>query len=658
MTDTADAAGRTEAADASDVDAAGGRGANTWHGPDSTLLRHAARVPDRTAVAVGRTSLTWRELDGASAALAARLTAVGVRPGRIVVLYRRQGVETVVGMVAAARIGAAWSVVEPGHPVVTLRALLDDVDCGAVVFDPADPATPAHAVRRLLSDGRDAAPALLEAGAGATVGAGEVQGGAVRVPGSSPAYVISTSGTTGRPKAVIVSADNLITMLASRAHHDHAPGPVAFSAMRFAWDGALLLTLWALWSGGTAVLPGPDELADAEATARLIAARRVTHLAVTPSFYRLVLPRAAGFDSHLRLVVAAGEPLPVPVVERHRALLPGVELRNEYGPTEVTITCVAHPVRGPLAPPVPIGRPTGGCTAYVLDGRLHPVARGVVGELYVGGPQVAAGYARRPGPTSARFVADPFADRPGARMYRTGDLVLTNEGGELEFHGRSDGQVKVRGVRLERGAVTAALESHPAVAQAVVLPVPDDHGGTALVAFWTPAEGAAVLPGVRELLAHCAPLLVAEAVPERFVAVGGFPLGRTGKVDEAALRALLPPAAAPTATDGRQRWTPLQRSLAELWAAVLQHDDFGLDDVFFDVGGNSRRVVDLHLRLERDWPGALRVGQLFDLPTVAAQAKALEAAGDRAPAAAPEPHPRTDAQDAGPRSDGPVLFEI
>ncbi|MFD9903336.1 amino acid adenylation domain-containing protein [Streptomyces sp. NPDC059063] len=629
----------------------------TGHRALSAVVRHFTRVPDRTAIVVGPRALTYRELDEASAALAARLTAAGVRPGRTAVLYQRQTVEVVVGMVAAARIGAAWCVVNPGHPVELLRALLDDVDCGAVVFDPADPATSADAVAALGARARGAAPVLLEQGGPRP--AGPPADDVVSVPGNAPAYVITTSGSTGVPKAVVITVDNLAALLEFWDYPYDESHLVAFSAMRLTWDGSLHFTLRPLILGGTAVLPGEDELSDADAAARLARTWRATHLAATPSFYRLMLPGMASFGAHLRLVVLGGEALPVPLAERHREVLPGVDLRNVYGPTETTVISLAHPVREAAGSVVPIGRPFGACTAYVLDERLMPVVPGRVGELYIGGPHVAAGYAARPAQTAERFVADLFTGQPGERMYRTGDLALVNSDGEVEFRGRADGQMKVRGARIERRAVESVLESHPAVSQAVVLGVPSEHGETTLAAFWAPAEAAAVLPGTRELLTYCAERLVAQAVPERLIALGAFPLAPSGKVDEAALRALLTDPLAGAAAEGRQRWTPVQRSLAEIWAAVLQHDDFGLDDVFFQVGGNSRRVVELHVRMEGVWPGVLRVGQLFDLRTVAEQAEALEAG--RATRAEQQGRPRPDddvADSPGTGTDGPVLFEI
>lgn len=234
-------------------------------------------------------------------------------------------------------------------------------------------------------------------------------------------------------------------------------------------------------------------------------------------------------------------------------------------------------------------------------------------------------------------------------MYRTGDLARLNTAGEIEFGGRKDGQTKVRGARIERHAVEAVLESHPAVRRASVLGITDEHAEDTLVAFWSADRTAAAAPTVRELLAHCAGQLVEQAVPERFVQVAGIPLTAIGKTDESALRALLRhsevvPQGPGESVNGdadpaRRRGNALEREIAALWAEVLRHDEFGLGDGFFAAGGNSRRVVELHLRLQRRWPGAIRVGRLFDLDTVRAQAAAvadaLTATGSEWSAAAP-----------------------
>jgi amino acid adenylation domain-containing protein len=595
------------------------------------LLGSTREKPEATAVVVGESALTYREFEAASAALAARLRTAGVRRGQTVLLYLRQSVHTVVGMAAALRLGAAWCVVEPGHPMKRVETLLHDVDCAALVLDRADSPDTVR-VRDVVSALVDAAPrplAVLETGDaqhpyGPAPGAEPAPD--VDVPGALPAYVITTSGSTGEPKAIVVSRDNLAHMVAARRDE---PGRPTFSTCRLTWDGSLLLLFQALCTGGTAVLADHRALPDASACAELVLRRRVTQLVSPPSFYRLMLPHLAGADAHLREVLVAGETFPEALIAQHRAVLPGTRLRNEYGPTEVTITVLAHPVNGPYGGNVPLGTPLGTTTAHVLDERLRPAPAGQLGELYLGGAQVTQGYAARPGGTAQRFVADPFSAGPGARMYRTGDLVHVNEAGEIEFHGRADGQLKVRGVRVERHAVEATLESHPAVRQAVVLGAPDEYGDTRLVAFWAPAATAVALPDTRELIELCAAHHHDQAVPETFVTVGAMPLAATGKTDEAALLALLPDAPGPPADGAGSGWTPLQSAVARLWARVLKHDRFGLRDSFFSVGGNSHRVVEVHLGLQREWPGAVRVGQLFDLDTVEAQAAALAGAQSR-----------------------------
>ncbi|WP_280314911.1 non-ribosomal peptide synthetase [Nocardia wallacei] len=591
--------------------------------------RQAGRVPGRTALIVGDRSLTFGELATATALLARRLVAAGVRPGQTVMVLQRQSLDTLIGMIAALRAGAAWCVVEPGRPAATLRAVVDAATCTAVVVDGRDPFTLPGEVAALLA-GTTTAPVVLDLGDDA-----EPPDVALPPPppARAPAYVITTSGSTGEPKAVVVSRANLAAMIGSRPF-EHTDGAlVTFAAMRLIWDGSLAALAWALVVGGTSVLPDARMLPDVDAVAELAACHGVSHFVATPSYYRLLLPRLAGLRPTLRMVTLCGEPVSARLVEQHHAMLPGARLHNEYGPTEATVTCVCHLVPQTPRRVVPIGTPTDGTTAHVLDGRLRPARHGTRGELYLGGAQIADGYAARPGQTATRFVADPFSPEPGGRMYRTGDLARVDANGDIEFHGRADSQVKVRGVRVERGAVEAVLEGHPAVRETVVLDAVDADGAVYLAAFWIPADGAA--PSIAALTEYCAEHLAPESVPERFVRIDALPIAAgSSKLDEAALRALLSAPLEHRPAPSREQWTDNERAVGEIWSEVLVHDEFDRDDRFFDVGGNSHRVVALHLRLEARWPGAISVGMLFDLDTVAAQAGALtpDAPADSEPA--------------------------
>ncbi|MFC9997512.1 AMP-binding protein [Nocardia sp. NPDC127526] len=677
----------------------------------SGILRQVDRVPDRTALVVGERALTYRELDTATAALARRLVTAGVRPGQTVIAYQQQNLGTLITMIAAMRAAAAWCVIEPGHGgEASLGAVLAAVDVAAVVIDGSDALTPADAAAALAqaADGPavidiavrsgpaskavadpsaqalagsgapmadSSAQATADAGvpvARASVGEVDDSGGhgaaddmwsiagdlaahadsdAVNLPDrpamSTPAYVITTSGSTGVPKAVVVSRANLATLIASRDYPPHVDGElVTFSAMRLIWDGSLMALAWALTVGGTSVLPDAPILRDVDAVAELARRHKVSHFVATPSFYRLLLPRLAELRPTLRIVTLAGEAVPPRLADEHREVLPAARLHNEYGPTEATVTCICHVVAEKPHHIVPIGRPTEGTTAHIVDRSLRPVRRGTRGDLYLGGGQIADGYAGRPGLTATRFVADPFSGEPGARMYLTGDLARVDANGDIEFHGRADNQVKVRGVRIERGAVEAVLEDHPAVREAVVLVAADADDSVYLAAFWVPVNGAAAPPTPAALAGHCAGRLVPESVPDRFVAIDVLPIAPgSSKLDEAALHALLQAPVERRPAPSRDAWTETERAIGEIWSEVLLHDEFDREDRFLDVGGNSHRVVALHMRLEERWPGAISVGLLFDLDTVAAQAGALPAD----PARPAEPTPADDA---------PMAFEV
>ncbi|QLY34597.1 amino acid adenylation domain-containing protein [Nocardia huaxiensis] len=587
----------------------------------SGLLHQFERVPERTAVVVGERSLTYGELDTATLALARRLLAAGVRPGQTVVIFQQQNLDSVIGMLAALRAAAAWSIIEPGHGgEQSLAAVLETLDCGAVIIDGGDPLTPGSAAAALAD--ATGGPALIDIAAQANPPELALP---AAPPLRAPAYAITTSGSTGVPKAVVVSRANLATLIGSRNYAYTDGELVTFSAMRLIWDGSLMGFAWALAVGGTSVLPEARMLRDVEAVAELAGRHQVSHLVATPSFYRLLLPRLAGLRPTLRRVTLGGEAVSVRLVEEHREVLPAVALHNEYGPTEATVTCILHVVADTPRQIVPIGKPTEGTTAHILDDTLRPVRRGTRGDLYLGGEQIADGYAARPGLTALRFVADPFATVPGARMYRTGDLARMDAHGDIEFHGRADSQVKVRGVRIERGAVEAVLEDHPAVREAVVLPVTDVDDTVYLAAFWVPMDGGTVTPAPSVLAEFCGERLVPEAVPARFVTLDALPIAAgSSKLDEAALRALLTTATVRQPIS-RDDWSDPEREVGDIWSQVLLHDEFDREDRFLDVGGNSHRVVALHMRLEARWPGAISVGLLFDLDTVAAQAAALPA---------------------------------
>ncbi|MFF5229297.1 amino acid adenylation domain-containing protein [Dactylosporangium sp. NPDC000521] len=567
------------------------------------LFRAQARAtPDAVAVTGDGADLTYRDLDAEVDRLAARLRGRGPLIG--VGLSRRPAM--VVALLAVWRAGAAYLPLDPAYPADRLAFVIADAGVGTVLTEPS------------FADRFGAATLLIDA-------AGEEPCGAVAPAAAGPddpAYVLYTSGSTGRPKGVVVPHGALAAFVAAMAD---VTGPqagrawLALTSLSFDISGLELFL--PLSRGGRVVVAGDAQTGDGTALRALIAATGVTDVQATPSGWRMLL--AAGFDHDVPAALVGGEALPAPLAAELRGKVG--RLTNVYGPTETTIWSTYWPVPGGPAA-VTIGGPIPGTRVYVVDGRMRPVPAGVPGELVIAGAGVALGYLRRPRLTADRFVPDPWGP-PGARMYRTGDRARRLADGTLEFLGRLDTQVKVRGHRVELGEVETVLAGCPGVAAAVAA-VRDD----ALAAYVTARPGAGVDPGAIRDAARAT--LPAYAVPATVTVLDALPLTPNGKVDRAALPDPRPSAAAAYVPPRTAAETRVAAVFAEVFGvAVGAHDDF------FALGGHSLLAVKVAARL----PG-LTVRDLFDHPAVEALARRLPAsldAGAGAPGSAP---PLSDAQ--------------
>ncbi|MFI0260632.1 amino acid adenylation domain-containing protein [Streptomyces sp. NPDC017056] len=551
----------------------------------------AARTPDAVAVVAEGEALSYGELDAWANRLAHALTERGAGPERVVAVVLPRSVELVVALLAVLKSGAAYLPVDPGHPAERTRAMLDEARPVCVLDDPEGVRNPQP----------------------------ETAGVARTVPftPSHPAYVLYTSGSTGTPKGVVVPHAAVVNrLLGLQEEFGLEPSDSCLYKAPAAFDASVWELFWPLSTGARVVVAAPEGHRDPAYLAALIREHAVTTVHFVPSMLRAFLdePGAAGCTS-LRRVQTGGEALPAELRDRATSLL-GAHLNHLYGPTETTIhattwSCGRHPAtaQDTTARPVPIGRPVRNTRAYVLDAGLGPVPPGATGELYVAGVQLARGYLARPGLTAERFVACPFG-APGERMYRTGDLARWTRDGVLEFAGRTDDQVKLRGFRIELGEVEAVLSRHDAVAQAAVVLREDRPGDQRLVAYAAPAPGTAPHPA--DLRRHAAQLLPEYMVPAVVVVLAALPLTGSGKLD----RRALPEPGPLSAVAKRPARTPEEEVLCGLFAEVLGLAGTGIDDDFFDLGGDSLAAIRLVRRIREAADVELSVSDLFAAPTV------------------------------------------
>ncbi len=567
----------------------------------------AARTPHAPAVESDGRITTYARLAADSDRLAARLTAAGVRPGDTVALLLPRSPDVVTAQLAVLKAGACWLPLDPAQPPGRLARLLA-----------------ARPARLALTHGP--APAALPPGTTAFDVTDDPADPAAAPPGTgghpdSAACLLYTSGSTGEPKGVLLTQRAIADLAAdSRFRDGHERvlnhGPYTFDACVY--------EVWIpLLTGGTVVLAPPGPLTPA-ALARLVPGARLTAILMTPELLRAVADIDPGSLAGLREVWAGGDVLPPATVRRITDHCPGTRIVNAYGPTETTVFATAHTAR-PGESPVPVGRPLDNARALVLDGRLRPVPPGTTGELYLAGPGLALGYTGHPAATAERFVADPYGP-PGTRMYRTGDLVRQRPDGVLEFACRADGQLKVRGFRIEPAEVEAALTGCPGVRRAVAGVRTGPDGGKRLAAWLVPGPAAAGQPWpdlLDRVRRHAARVLPAHLVPSVWARVDDIPVTAHRKIDRDAL-----PDPEPLAdTPARPPRTERERTLCALFGDALGLPA-GPDTDFFAAGGHSLTALRLASRIEAALGERVPVSALFAAPTPAALATRLETAQD------------------------------
>ncbi|NVJ08296.1 non-ribosomal peptide synthase/polyketide synthase, partial [Myxococcus sp. AM001] len=584
-----------------------------------------ARTPGALAVVAGAESVTYRELDARANALALRLRAAGVGLERRVAVCVERSVELLVALLGVLKAGGAYVPLDAEYPAERLRFMLEDSGAQVIVARAALRARLGEAEGRVWLDA-EVQPAT-----------GVTQAPAVPVPPEASAYVLYTSGSTGRPKGVVVQHQSLVNFTrAAWAAFPVAPGDRVLQFASISWDTSAEEIYPCLTSGGTLVLRTPDMLDEPGAFLAKCEAAGVTQLNLPTAFWHDVTARldagAARLPQGLKWVVTGGERVaPERVAQWHRSVGPAVPLLNTYGLTEVTAVATSVDLSSTGARQaegtereVPIGRALTNVRLYVLDRELEPVPPGVPGELFIGGVGVARGYLGRPDLTAERFVPSPFVE--GERLYRTGDLARWRRDGNLEYLGRGDTQVKVRGVRIEPGEIEAALRAHPAVHDAVVQVREDVGGDKRLVAYVVPSSGpGAATVDASALREHLRQGLPEYLVPAAFVPLTALPLTPSGKVDR---RALPAPEASQLALtrDTEPPATPLEARLAELWRELLRIPTVGRRDNFFELGGHSLLATRVVARIRADFDVELSLRAFFEAPTVAGLAARLSSA--------------------------------
>jgi amino acid adenylation domain-containing protein len=575
------------------------------------FAEQVGRTPDAIAVSRGDVRLTYRELDERANRLAHRLRRLGVGPEVPVAVLMERSIDVVVAFLGVVKSGGFYLPLHDSYPLDRMQWIMDQSGAPVLLADE---------VTRSRGLPTGAEVVLLDGESGLAAESTESPGVEI-IPGQL-AYVIYTSGSTGHPKGVAVTNKDVIGLVfdsiwdGGRHEKSLMIAPYAFNVSTYEFWVPLL-------HGGHIVVGPPGDL-DVSVLGRLISSERVTGVHLTAGLFRVVAEEAPESLAGVREVLTGGDVIAPGAVARVLEFNPDIVIRAMYGATELTLFSTHSPMSAGYRASgvVPLGGPMDNIALHILDDRLAPVGAGTVGELYITGRGLARGYFGRADLTAERFVANPFG-APGERMYRTGDLMRRNADGLLEFVGRAGDQVKIMGFRVELGEIEAVLAKHPGLAHVAVVAKESSTGEKRLVAYVVPEAGEVDPAAVK---AHATEALPEYMVPAAVVALDTLPLTPNGKVD----RRALPEPDFENVTSYRAPVNARQEALCKVFADVLGVSQVGIDDSFFDLGGQSLLAMRLISRIRSTIGEELTIAVLFDIPTVAGLASYLE---DRAQAA-------------------------
>lgn len=589
--------------------------------------RRAAAAPQAVALTLGGESLTYERLNALADRLARRLRALGVDVETPVGICMERSFDMVVALLAILKSGGYYVALDPRQPrerhsvlvadagirlLLTQEELLPQVSGLAGAGDEAVETIALDSLAEHAEHTETTAPTDDDL-------AGTGPGAAVRP--EHPAYVAYTSGSTGKPKGAVIPHRAVLRLVRDSDFLAVEPDDAFLMFAPLAFD-ASTLEVWAPLLNGARLAVLPPGEPSLEELAQAVVRERVTVLWLTAGLFHQMAEGPVARLTTLRQLLAGGDVLSPRHINRVFAALPGIRVVNGYGPTEnTTFTCchvMTEPVDGEAA--VPIGLPITGTEVYALDDRLRPVPDGATGQLYAAGAGLARGYVGRPDLTADRFLPDPYGAEPGARMYATGDLVRRRADGVIEFLGRVDHQVKVRGFRIEPGEIETALLTHPGVKDACVVVHTHPEAGKRLAAFYVSADSIAAA-ALRETLGRSLPPYM---VPSAFARLAALPLTRNGKVDRSALQAREIRERPETNAEFRAAESPVEQEMAGLWADLMGLDEVGVDDDFFELGGHSLLVTRIVSRVSLLYGVRLRPRDLYMSSTVAELAERIE----------------------------------
>ena len=575
----------------------------------------SATAPKSTALQFRGTELSYQKINDDANRLAHYLIKKGVGQGMLVGICVERSPEMVVALMAVLKTGAAYVPLDPSHPVERLAFMVEDARLGCLVTR--------SGIQKILPS---SVPTVIALDSEAElIGKESLHNPTPELSEVQRAYVLYTSGTSGRPKGVEGThggAINRFWWMWKR--YPFAAGEVCCQKTNLGFVDSVWEIFGPLLAGVPSVMLSAETVLDPEELLQSLAQHGVTRMVLVPSLLRVLLDHAPDLGQRvpqLKLWSCSGEVLPADLARRFRTAYPGATLLNIYGSSEVAADVTWHEVGEDDTVSVPIGKPISNTQVYLLDRHLNPVPVGVRGQIYVGGDGLARGYWNRPELTAERFIANPIAAERSARLYRTGDLGRWRPNGEIEYLGRVDSEVKLRGMRIELGEIEVVLRTQELVGEAAV-ELAEEGGHARLVAYLVARDGQ--MPTARELRRHLRAKLPEPMVPARYVVLERLPLLASGKVNRRALAGttgvvLSEQSMTPARTDS-------ERKLAEIWKELLKVEEVGIDQNFFELGGHSLLVLQVIARIRRTFEVELPVRTVFEEPTIAGLAAAVEKA--------------------------------